>query len=106
MQASNAIFLHNGGSSKEALYHLSQTFVQVRRRIREDVELSDSTIAIVMSLVIQEQIRSETEQAVVQFLGLRRMIELRGGLSALEGNVELVLKACKCVQDFLLMLSG
>lgn len=95
MQASNAIFLRNGASSQEALYHLSQTFTQVRKRIREDTALSDATLAIVMSLVIQEQVRSQTEEAAVHFVGLRQMIELRGGLSALEGNVELVLKACK-----------
>lgn len=97
MQACNEIFLHNGASSSQALFYLSQTFAWVRQRLQEDTALSDGTIAIVLSLVIQEQVRGQREQAAVHFEGLRRMVELRGGIGELEGNgnVELVLKVCK-----------
>lgn len=95
MQASNEIFHCDGESSAKALYHLSQTFAQVKKRLESDDALSDSTIAIVMSLINQEQIRQQHSAAVVHVKGLQRMIELRGGLSQLEGNLPLVLKICK-----------
>lgn len=95
MQAGNEIFHCDGESSAKALYHLSQTFAQVKKRLEGDDALSDSTIAIVMSLINQEQMRQQYSAAVVHVKGLQRMIELRGGLSQLEGNLPLVLKICK-----------
>lgn len=95
MQASNEIFHCNGESSPKAMYHLSQTFAQVNKRLQGDDALSDSTIAIVMSLINQEQIRQHLSAAMIHVKGLEKMIELRGGLSQLEGNVPLVLKICK-----------
>jgi hypothetical protein len=97
MQASNEIFHCDGESSPKALYHLSQTFAQVKKRLEGDSALSDSSIAIVMSLINQEQIRQQHSAAAVHVRGLQRMIELRGGLGQLEGNVPLVLKICKYV---------
>jgi hypothetical protein len=95
MQASNEIFHCDGGSSPKALYHLLQTFALVKKRLEGDDALSDSTIAIVMSLINQEQIRQQYSAAAVHVKGLEKMIELRGGLSQLEGNTALVLKICK-----------
>lgn len=95
MQASNEIFHCNGQSSPKALYHLSQTFSQVKKRLEGDNALSDSTIAIVMSLINQEQIRQQHAAAAVHVKGLEKLIELRGGLGQLEGNAPLVLKICK-----------
>ncbi|KAJ5805923.1 uncharacterized protein N7503_003525 [Penicillium pulvis] len=106
MQASNEIFHCNGESSTKAMYHLSQTFAQVNKRLQGDDALSDSTIAIVMTLVNQEQIRQHLSAAMVHVKGLEKMIELRGGLSQLEGNVPLVLKICKTDIIFALQQGG
>lgn len=95
MQASNEIFLHNGSNSPHALYHLSRTFEQVRHRLQSESGLSDGSIGIVLSLVIQEQVRGQTDAAEVHFAGMQKMIELRGGLEKLGLNTELVLKICK-----------
>lgn len=95
MQASNEIFQCDGKSSQKAMYHLSQTFTQVNKRLQGDDALSDSTITIVMSLINQEQIRQQLSAATVHVKGLEKIIELRGGLVQLEGNVSLVLKICK-----------
>lgn len=95
MQACNEIFLHNGASSPRALHYLSKTYAQLRQRLRDDEGLSDGTIGIVLSLVIQEQIRGQAHQAAVHWRGLQRMVRLRGGLDRLESNTELVLKICK-----------
>ena len=95
MRACNEVFLFGNENSPKALFYLSQTFALVRRRLSEDLALCDGTLAVVMSLVIQEQVRGEKDQAAVHFRGLKRMIELRGGLDQLSGNTELLLKACK-----------
>ncbi|KAJ6109982.1 hypothetical protein N7486_002217 [Penicillium sp. IBT 16267x] len=106
MQASNEIFHCHGESSPKAMYHLSQTLAQVNKRLQGDDALSDSTIAIVMSLINQEQIRQHFSAALVHVKGLEKMIELRGGLSQLRGNVPLVLKICKTDIIFALQQGG
>jgi len=95
MQACNEIFLGDGDSSPKALYHLSQTFALVKKRLESDSALSDSTIAIVVSLIYQEQIRRQQSAAAVHVKGLEIIVKLRGGLSQLEPNIPLVLKICK-----------
>lgn len=99
MRACNEIFLRDGDSSACALYHLSRTFAHVKRRLESEDALSDSTIAIVMSLVSQEQIRQQHAAAQIHTQGLIKLIELRGGLDQLGGNIGLVLKICKSVYD-------
>lgn len=95
MQACNELCLGEGGTSAKALYYLSQTFAQVRKRLASTDALSDATIGTVLSLINQEQIRNEQANAKVHIDGLRRMIELRGGLDKFEGNPALLLKICK-----------
>lgn len=95
MQACNELYLYNGESSPKALRYLGRTLALVRQRVRDDAAISDGTIAIVLSLVLQEQVRGQKDQAAVHFEGLQRMIEARGGLEKLEGNPELALKTCK-----------
>jgi hypothetical protein len=95
MQACNEIYLGDGKSSAKALYHLSQTFIQIQKRLESDDALSDSTIGLITSLIMQEQIRDQGPAAEVHARGLQKIIELRGGLSQFEGNVTLVLKVCK-----------
>lgn len=106
MKACNEIFLCDGDSSASALYHLSRTFARVKRRLESEHALTDSTIAIVMSLVSQEQIRQQHSAAQVHAKGLIKLIELRGGLKQLEGNIGLVLKICKSVQYFFSIISS
>lgn len=95
MEACNGFFFGGGVSSPEALGHLSQAFTLVNRRLMSDEALSDSTLGIVLMLIFQEQIREEQWEAKIHYEGLRKMIELRGGLSQLEGNLPLLLKICK-----------
>lgn len=95
MQACNEIFLANGNSSAKALYHLSQTLAYVQKRLQGADALSDSSIALVVSLIEQEQIRGEPLAAEIHAQGLQRMVQLRRGLSQLEENVPLLLRICK-----------
>lgn len=95
MQACNEIFLTNGSITIEARHHLSQTFAQIQRRLEGREALSDSTIGLIISLITQEQIRSQGSVAEVHARGLKRMVELRGGLNQLDENRTLVLRVCK-----------
>ncbi|KAH8703375.1 hypothetical protein BGW36DRAFT_369254 [Talaromyces proteolyticus] len=102
MQACNEIFSGDGNSSLKALHHLSQTLTRVQRRLGSDDALSDSSIALVVSLISQEQIRNQLCAAEIHAKGLEKMIQLRGGLGSLEGNMPLVLSICKA--DIMLSL--
>ncbi|RYP24905.1 hypothetical protein DL767_008529 [Monosporascus sp. MG133] len=95
MQACNELFLGGGESSPKALYYLSQTFAQVRKRLQSPDALSDSTISTVLSLITQELIRKYQPGVKIHFAGLIRMVELRGGLDQLEKNLPLLVKICK-----------
>ncbi|KAJ2896767.1 hypothetical protein MKZ38_005255 [Zalerion maritima] len=92
---SNEFFLREGKSSPKALRYLSQTLTLVRKRVEGPDALSDSTLMIVLSLVSQEQMRGEYVGAKVHAEGLRKMVQLRGGLDGLEGNEGILLKVCK-----------
>lgn len=87
-------FTGGGANSPEVLYHLSKTFALVNKRLESDEALSDSTLGVILMLVIQEQVRREPAEAKIHFDGLRKMIELRGGLSQFEKNRTLLLKVC------------
>lgn len=95
MQACNEIFFANGETPPRALQHLSRTFTMVQDRVNGEEALSDSTLAIVISLFHQEQIRKQYAAARVHMEGLQRMVKLRGGIEKLESSPYLMLKTCK-----------
>lgn len=95
LQACNQIFFLGGRSSPEELHLLSQAYAHIKQRLQGPDALSDSTIAIVVAFAHQEQIRGGRSRAQVHLEGVRRMVQLRGGIGALEGNLPLTLKLCK-----------
>jgi hypothetical protein len=82
-------------SSTKSLNHLAQAIKLIQARLQTDEALSDSTIRAVLSLLILGQLRQQHANARIHFEGLQRMIELRGGLTRLQGNRPLLLKICK-----------
>ncbi|KAH8898898.1 hypothetical protein GQ53DRAFT_878165 [Thozetella sp. PMI_491] len=106
MEASNDFFLRKGLDSPEGLYHLSQTFTLVNKRLESEDALSDSTLAVIVMLIIQEQIRKRKLEAQVHYQGLVKMIDLRGGLGQLENNLPLLLKICKMDITYALQFGG
>lgn len=87
--------MSSGKSPPKALHHISRTFAMVQERLNGDDALSDSTLAIVVSLFHQEQIRRHYAAARVHMEGLQRIVKLRGGLSTLRSSPYLMLKSCK-----------
>ncbi|PWY75522.1 hypothetical protein BO70DRAFT_430957 [Aspergillus heteromorphus CBS 117.55] len=106
METCNEFFYSQGVSSAKALHHLSQAFTLVNRRIQSDEALSDSTLGIILMLIFQEQLRKAKWESKVHYEGLRKMVELRGGLTRLEGNHPLVLKICKTDITYALQYGG
>lgn len=95
LDACNQLFLLGGDSSPQALYHLSEAYAHIQKRLASPDALSDSTIGLVVAFIHQEQIKKGGSQARIHFDGLRRMVALRGGIGELEGNLPLTLKICK-----------
>jgi hypothetical protein len=62
-----------------------------------------------MTLITQEQIRQQREAVQIHADGLRKIVELRGGLNQLEGDIGLAIKVCKwagsCLFDSLMLTS-
>ncbi|KAF2659127.1 hypothetical protein K491DRAFT_591752, partial [Lophiostoma macrostomum CBS 122681] len=88
-------FFRGCTTSAQVLYHYTKTLHLVGERLESGEALADSTIAIILMLVLQEQMRHEQLQAEIHYEGLKKMVDLRGGLRGLETNRPLVLKICK-----------
>ena len=92
MQAGNEIFLRDVGDPKKTAYSMSRTLREVQGRVQSEKALDDSTIAIVLSLVMQEQMRGDYASASIHIKGLWKIIELRGGIAKIGVNPLLVMK--------------
>lgn len=95
MQAATDIFAGDGSYSHMALHHLSKALATFNKRLQSEEALSDSTIAIIIALVFQDQFRHQHSSAAVHINGLARIVELRGGIDQIDAHVGLVLKICK-----------
>lgn len=69
--------------SSKALYHISQAYSLVNMKLSGPDCVSDNAIAAVVSLAIYQQIHHLYSTGLIHLDGLRRMIELRGGMAKL-----------------------
>ena len=67
----------------ETFRHLSHTFRLLNERLSGNEALSDTTVAVVVSMAQYELLQEHYSQGLVHIKGLQRMIELRGGISQL-----------------------
>lgn len=80
-------------TSMEALYHVSQAYSLVGRKLSGPEPVADDAIAGVVSLIIYQQIHNQYAIGLTHLNGLYRMIELRGGIGRLvQENLGLALK--------------
>jgi hypothetical protein len=91
----NHLLRGGGVSSPEALFHRSKTLSLIRKRLESDAALSDSTLGIIIMMIVQEQIRAGPMESFIHYEGLKKLINLRGGLPHLEQCPALLLKVCK-----------
>jgi len=73
--------------------HLSQTFHLINQRLSSCDPVSDSTIAVVVSLTHYDRLQGRYRQGLVHLKGLQQIVELRGGVSEFtKSNRSLALK--------------
>ncbi|KAJ5737745.1 uncharacterized protein N7483_002870 [Penicillium malachiteum] len=75
---------------------------EVQMRLSGPDAIADSSISMIVSLISQEQLGNQLENAEIHARGLQQIVRLRGGISSLEGNFPLALQVCK--SDIMLSL--
>lgn len=96
MAALSDFFFGDQALTPDAIYHLSQAIHMVNRTLETNDAVSDSNLAVVNFLVIQELLKDSLKsKAEVHLKGLQRMIELRGGLMSLGEDNPLGIKISK-----------
>ncbi|OAK98702.1 hypothetical protein IQ06DRAFT_378573 [Phaeosphaeriaceae sp. SRC1lsM3a] len=97
---------HFGGPrriSSEALRHISQAYRMTNERLSSFEACSDQAIAVVTMLAIYQRMHHQQAVGLVHFQGLRRMVELRGGLAKLASeNRALAQKPWRLALEFAL----
>lgn len=77
-------------------YHLYRTVKALKGRVGNTKEaLTDATAAVVMSLAIVAEGFGDVPAATTHFRGLRRIVEMRGGIDAFKHDSELYSKCCR-----------
>ncbi|EXJ79038.1 hypothetical protein A1O3_08539 [Capronia epimyces CBS 606.96] len=102
MATLNAFFFGREAVPSKAIYHLGQAVSLVNQQLQTAEALSDSNLAVVNFLVVQELLREAQPEAEVHLRGLQKMIQLRGGLSQLGEDSPLAIKICKSDLDYAL----
>ncbi|KAH7202254.1 hypothetical protein DER44DRAFT_887277 [Fusarium oxysporum] len=94
IQASNEIYLGIGYNCTNSLNCISQTLDQLKVRLNSNEALSDHTMSIVMALINQEQAAEHYAAAETHMAGLKKIVDLRGGLENIEDGIVAV-KICR-----------
>ncbi|KAK3949828.1 hypothetical protein QBC32DRAFT_266050 [Pseudoneurospora amorphoporcata] len=103
MAALSDFFFGDQALTPDAIYHLSQAIHMVNQTLETNDAVSDSNLAVVNFLVIQELLKDSIKsKAEVHLKGLQRMVELRGGLMSLGEDNPLGIKISKTAVDFAL----
>lgn len=91
-------FDHVLGPSSEAAsrYHLYRTVKALRDRVDHvDEALTDSTASVIMSLLMIAECFGDYASVATHIQGLRRIVEMRGGIESFMQNEELYYKLCR-----------
>ncbi|KAH7144929.1 hypothetical protein DER46DRAFT_85531 [Fusarium sp. MPI-SDFR-AT-0072] len=94
IQASNEIYLGIGYNCTNSLNCISQTLDQLKVRLNSKEALSDHTMSIVMALINQEQAAEHYAAAETHMAGLKKIVDLRGGLENIEDGI-IAVKICR-----------
>lgn len=83
-----------------AFQHLAKALALVRARlVSEDdmVKLSDQTMMVIMVLAIHSTLTGQYDTAVNHLKGVRKIVDLRGGVAGLRSNTKLLLEIFRSV---------
>ncbi|KAI0530007.1 hypothetical protein GGR58DRAFT_525495 [Xylaria digitata] len=85
--------------SKHILYHYHKTVSLLRRRLLfddDEIRLSNNTVSVILTLASQAFSTGDLKLALHHMRGIRRIIDLRGGLSTFKGNEKLAAETLRC----------
>jgi hypothetical protein len=91
-------WLAGSGPSYIQIKHSHQTLVLLRQRLADGrLSTSDTTICVVVSMIMMTAFMGDYEAAKRHMIGLYKMVELRGGITAFTDHGLLQVKICRCV---------
>ena len=91
------IMLGIEGVSELGLRSLANTYRCINLDLETQKEPGWGTIASVMSLTMHENLFGMTGKSKLHLLALKRMVEMKGGLEAIESRIALLHKVCRYV---------
>ncbi|KAH7182594.1 uncharacterized protein B0J16DRAFT_343928 [Fusarium flagelliforme] len=105
IQSSNETYLGAGYGCPKSLSCLSQTLDTLAKRLNSNEALSDGTLSIVMALINHEQVAGNYADAEAHVKGMKRIVDLRGGLDKIEDDA-VATKICRTDILFTLQQGG
>jgi Fungal specific transcription factor domain len=82
--------------SEKALIHESKAITLLQERLNHPrIAVRDTTIAVVVNLVLTAALVGQFSTARKHMRGLYQILKLRGGLKQLKGNSQLQIKICR-----------
>ncbi|KAL4943511.1 hypothetical protein BDV06DRAFT_135303 [Aspergillus oleicola] len=94
--------------SAQAMHHIARTYRIIQQRLQSGKEAtSDMTIAILVAMSQYERLQGRYERGYVHVQGLRRMIELRGGIRQFDReSAGVAQKVLRADLEYALQLGG
>ncbi|KAK2001689.1 hypothetical protein LX36DRAFT_328304 [Colletotrichum falcatum] len=106
---SDAAFLHSilftvcllhdsvgGETSKRTSFHVWRALNLLNRNISDrSLALADSTLATVVSMSMVSEVFGHRDSAAAHVRGMRRIVQLRGGIESFRHNLQLQVKICR-----------
>ncbi|KAL4974810.1 hypothetical protein BDW66DRAFT_167549 [Aspergillus desertorum] len=85
------------GLVRQGMYHIARTYRIVQERLMSEEAPSNMTIAILVAMSEYERLQGQYARGYIHVRGLRRMVELRGGIKQFDseccGVIQKVLRA-------------
>lgn len=89
-------WLQGRAHSYLSMTHQAKTLSLLQKRLDEGSrDVSDTTIAVVVTLVMMAALTGDSGSATKHMTGLHKMVLLRGGLDSLKHNTQIQIKACR-----------
>ncbi|RHZ64512.1 hypothetical protein CDV55_106705 [Aspergillus turcosus] len=91
----------------QAMSHISHTFRLINQRLSRQEAISDTTMAVIVSMAQYERHQNQYQRGFVHVQGLRRIVQLQGGvLQVSKSHHILVLKMLRVDLDYSLHLGS
>lgn len=93
-------FLLQQETSAITTFHLIRVITQLNKRLSDaDLSLTDSTVAVIISLCMASSITNNYKAMAAHSVGLRKIVNLRGGLDNFRRNPTLLIGIARLVHS-------